>query len=418
MNSTTQKHVFNRNFSMRYEFLIIILLSILPIIDSINGLTMNNNLFSIGMLYKFLLIITLMFIILNLKNIRKISIFILIFIILLLLISILVNTIFLRKEIIMEYPAKLLFNIVLAIMLIELFHKNILTGKSIGVILRNNCILLSISILTTYFLKLGFTVYSGDIGFKGFYFSQNELSAILVILFFYSIYIFVNKTNIKTLINLLSILVCAILVNTKSTLIAVSLGIIYLFIHLLKNNKLRYKLIFILFVILLMLFFRNFIIYNLSQVLKRQSGLYKIFKGDIISIVLSGRNNFLKSEFKKLINSRFFTLHFLIGNGFSHEKLIEMDFFDIFFSLGIIGIIILLIFLYFLLKSAIRNVNTKIDSGRFISLIIILLMSLFMGHVLFMATSGIYFILYCLFCIYYEDNMKINESDKYNFKQI
>ena len=99
----------------KFKQIILILFSILPFIDSLNGIFIKNDMFSIGSLYKMLLIVYLIFLLAKKGDILKIisgSKYVLFFIIYIFL-SILINLFLLQSHLISySYPFKLIFNII------------------------------------------------------------------------------------------------------------------------------------------------------------------------------------------------------------------------------------------------------------------------------------------------------------------
>ncbi|MED9812377.1 MAG: hypothetical protein UFX20_09790, partial [Longibaculum muris] len=91
----------------KFKQIILILFSILPFIDSLNGIFIKNDMFSIGSLYKMLLIVYLIFLLAKKGDILKIisgSKYVLFFIIYIFL-SILINLFLLQSHLISySYP--------------------------------------------------------------------------------------------------------------------------------------------------------------------------------------------------------------------------------------------------------------------------------------------------------------------------
>ena len=83
-----------------------------------------------------------------------------------------------------------------------------------------------------------------------------------------------------------------------------------------------------------------------------------------------------------------------------------MDILDIFFYLGAIGVIFIIIVLFFFFKMIVHNSREDIGNMRIISYLVILAQLSIAGHVLFMAMSGCYFILYLCFLLFYKEVMQ------------
>lgn len=102
--------------------------------------------------------------------------------------------------------------------------------------------------------------------------------------------------------------------------------------------------------------------------------------------IFSQRLTFLKN--KKQIYQKSSRIEKLIGIGYINEgketKMIEMDYFDIYYSQGIVGFLLVFIpYLWILLKLVKQKENKTYQNLMLeVSLILILVLSLFTGHII------------------------------------
>lgn len=392
-----------RIISWNRESFLIMAFSILPIIDSLNGFLIRNNALSIGTTYKFLLVLLLFIMNINYKetisaNGLKLFLCVIVYIGLSILINVLLTGIDLNKD----YPLKLLFNIMLLLLLFHSIQTKVITGNTIYKIFNVTVYFMIACILIPYVLKTGYTIYANNIGYKGFFYSQNELNASLIILFYFCLYKLVLKFDPKSILQTMGITICVLMTNTKSSMIAVGIGMIILIIDYLKRKESKHKLIFLLAVVAVSALGIGFFQQQIMNFISRQGSLYSMYSNSLIDTLTSGRLNYVEAAWQELIQNKISMLRVFIGNGFCSKILCEMDIMDMFFFLGLFGVAASLIFFAYILKRA--NMNFKKDHSciRFVGLILIFLFSFFTGHVFFMATSGCYFVLLCCFDCYYE----------------
>lgn len=394
-----------KKISISYEYIITILFSVLPIVDSINGIQSYAHKGSIGTIYKILIIgVMLLMALSNGKGISRTFGVVLVAIAYVVL-SILINYLISDASMIStDYPIKILFNIVMFYALAQNIKNRHISGETIYRILNNNAYVIIFCIVVPYMLDLGYTIYSGGIGYKGFYYSQNELNAALIILFFFSLYKLNKKMTLLSLFQVGGLLVCILLMSTKSSLIACAIGAgVYVFEYIRKENS-RKKTIMIGVLAICIFAVSGFVISKIMDMFARQSSLLSTYDGSLLATITSGRIYTLEDAWQQLVNSDNVVLNAILGNGFFSSYLIEMDFFDVFFYLGIIGIIGIIAFLVYICIKSQNNLKKDKNIIRIAGFIVILAFAFVTGHVLFMATSGCYFILYCIFIIKYNFN--------------
>ncbi len=384
------------------EQIIVILFSVLPVVDSLNGILISKGLPSIGTLYKiFALGVLMLFtcrkggifapLLLSTVGVLVYSVF-----------SIFVNVYFLGGRLInTDYPIKLIFNVLTLALLLNCYRVGYLTGEGIYRILNINTWLMIALILVPYALGLGNTIYSGGIGYKGFFYSNNELSVALIILFYFALYRLARKLGVFQIIQLLGIMICVLLLNTKSGMAACLAGGALFVVEYLCRRKAKFKGLVILAILLGLYVAKDFIIEQIQGFLTRQNFLHGLYGGSLLDTILSGRTFYLEDAWGALAKGPAFVFRFLFGNGFCSEVLVEMDFIDIFFYLGFFGVVGLSAFLLWIFVKSVPNFKQDGTLVRPVGFLMTIGFAFLAGHIFFMATSGCYFVLLCCLCLMY-----------------
>ena len=385
---------------------IVFLFSALPFIDMLNGI-MSSTL-PIGSIYKLLLCIVLL---LNILRINKCfsqkALLVFLLVISYVLFSIGFNVLFFNGEInTLDYPVKLLFNIALLLLFVENYRICAISGNSLYLILDYSCWIMIACYLIPYVLGLGNTVYSGEMGYKGFFIAQNELGVNIVILSFFAAFKLINYFSPMDFIKLMLLVLCGVLLNTKTAIIASFIAVCIWFFYILRKGSFKVRWISIFLFIIGLLLLKDKIISAVSNSILRYSTLQnKYYGGSVLTSILSGRNYNVQNAWQYL-NEEHIIFRSIFGNGFCSDILTEMDIIDIFFFLGIIGAVGAMIFIIWIFKKCCSNCKKDKTLLRPLSFIIICILSTLAGHVLFMAMSGCYFVIYCCFLMFYSSEQK------------
>ena len=248
---------------------------------------------------------------------------------------------------------------------------------------------------------LGYQTYSQTkTGTLGFYNSANEISGIISILTPFMILIFYESKRIIP-ITILSImyLIVILMIGTKTPILslAITLGfsLLYLWIHFIKGKQYKPMILSIIVVLSGIIsfiivipktnFYKNIEIHLEYLEL---NNITDVFKDDhlVDHFIFSSRLSFLKNKSFLYYNSPMYEKLFGIGyvNEEEETKTIEMDYFDIYYSHGLIGALIfftiLLSISYEVLKECkIKNYNELMN---FTSLFLVVFLSFFTGHIL------------------------------------
>ncbi|EOH75664.1 O-antigen ligase family protein [Enterococcus malodoratus] len=275
-------------------------------------------------------------------------------------------------------------------------------------------VLLIAGLIIPYLLGLGNSTYDDTAGFKGFYFATNDIAyAFLIMLFFIGWFLIQREKRVipaGVLITLYFLnMYCLLILGTKSGLLAGVLYSIYLLFYFLFYYRSRtlYGQFFIFEFLLGMLFFllmkgKELLLESLSSVIARFAYFRTLYQDDLPRLLLSSRNVYLQdaaANFLQLPKNQYV---FWFGAGFENRwnwygrkgGLIEMDFFDMFFSYGIIGTLVLLAVMGYFLNLAVQR---GVNKFCVFLLLFTIIYSFLVGHVFFSALSATVFGFMCLF---------------------
>lgn len=297
--------------------------------------------------------------------------------------------------------------------------------------------------------------YNYGVGSKGWFSSGNEISAIMAICSpMVIIYSLKNTTNWKDIYNWLPtllILISCLIVGTKVGMIssfffiAVTI-VLVLSQFFLKSNvnrrKLTVNLILSIFVLSTLTAFslNTSALDNLKQNTQKLEAQEKaaaeeteaeegqpttethtpVKTNKVIRLLLSSRDIFLvnkNNEFKEAnFGQKLFGLGYSTTKENSHTKMIEMDFFDLFYAFGIIGFLLYMIpIVYFLLsffRSLLKNGRTFFSFENilmFLGLIIGIGVSVLAGHVFSAPAVSIYVAIIMVYL--YKNNSPKTQKD-------
>lgn len=273
-------------------------------------------------------------------------------------------------------------------------------------------------------LGLGFESYkitkSGNLGFFN---AANEISGIISLLTPIMFVIIKDlKNKILKIVYALIYLIVILTIGTKTPLltllIIIAFTYLYYIVHCIKKKT--YKPIAITGIIIVVALSSLLLILPKTNFYKNikvhldfleVDNVFEIFQEQelIDHFIFSQRLTFLNNKSIDYIESSTYEKIFGIGyteNG-EQTKLIEMDYFDIIFSHGIVGFIVIIgIYLYILYK--VLSTNRKIDFENYmikLSIFLILILSFFTGHIITAPAVSIIAVILIL------DNMKKTKKD-------
>jgi len=440
---------------MKTKKFIYIILAILPFIDLVTSLQarISPGTFSIGMIIKGIIIFLASVYILffSMSKYKKISLFYMfltgIFIITYFLLKPeLFSSQFLFNE--LKYLFRIIYLPVLFTFFLNYFDEY---GFDKNAFIRCMSLILvefTILLLVPLVLDIAFESYTTGLhGYVGWFYAANEVSVIMIILLPF-IYYFLNAKAKYNFFIALPILYVISSVGTKVTFIGALcvtiLGFIFmLFKYKLKVNNYTVGAFFILvFTILFFVFVQDIAITNIHILADRQDFEFietptegKI-EGDASDnfenneVLLEEPNSLISKVLKFLLSSRdiyylqtkdiynatFQTDYIVAGMGFSNtnkinniniDKLIEIDYLDLYFHTGIFGLLIVLLpFIYTALLIIFKFFKDKLSRNNYLfifynSIILCMVLSaaLIAGHVLFYPAVSIYLVIYLMFLL-------------------
>ena len=367
---------------------------ILPFIDLITSFTerINGNIVSIGTIFKGILIlfsgIYILFI--TKSKYKKKSIIYYLLLSIFSIIHILIgNNSYVRS---VTQLIKFMFLLIIFIFLINYNDDYKISYIEMKKILKYNVFFILTTILIAKLTNTGFNSYSDTVttGVVGWYYSANEISGIITILF----PLFLEdilKNNKYSFILVMYVIFMMMMLGTKTPLLGVLISLIALFIHILlkdKNKKNIFKIVFFISYTVI-LFFNSSYLSNLN------SGRYI----STTNAVFSSRDIYLNNTTREYINHNLEEKLFGLGstNNKVLEKYVEMDFYDLLYRYGIIGFIIFMIPFFKIVLKMMEYALSHLNNYNYDKMILILitmlslLIAFFAGHILSAPAVSIYF---------------------------
>lgn len=239
-------------------------------------------------------------------------------------------------------------------------------------------------------LGFGYKSYSigeGGVGIKGFYVAGNELGGAIVILFGFALHFVWNYKKKYFYFTALFSLFCGLLVSTKAVMLSTLL--LCIAIPFCNGRRNLFKLKFIIPAFLLFLFVLSFWQELFEWFGIYEKLLYTFEHNGIRGVIYSGRLDFTEAILSSFFDyAGIFEYLFGIGIlGISHicpdKYFAEIDFVDMFTTIGIVGSLLI----YFLHLSMLRILIKDSSIQNFAVPIIVLvnalliLLSFFSGHI-------------------------------------
>lgn len=284
------------------------------------------------------------------------------------------------------------YNKYIYLFLIYLFFSTFLTEKNYQIIYK---------VLTFLFLLNIIAIFSGFIfelsyfrsfydmahrpGYNGVFLAGNESSFVLIcmISFFYFRSFYENQN--KTLFYLG--VIASLLSGMKAVYIFILLlGIFHFTIREKLKNILFLSPIFVIALYLIINYLQSDQFYELVKFF-----ITTMEEKGFFYMIISGRNTIVEQEGALILENWTF-LNYLIGGQNIVQYIIEMDFFDLFFFFGIIGMIL---YLYLFYISFMKNLLQY--RFFFFFFFTLLALAFFGGHFFKSPTSAVYFVLIVIY---------------------
>ena len=360
--------------------------------------------------------------------------------------EVLTNIGFLFNEI--TYIFKYSYFLILFITFINFIDHYHLDRKKILNVFVINLLIYSVLIIMPFITGTGFNSYNNNEGYGivGWFYSANEISAILTIVYPFLFLYLNSKFDLKNCMLILLSILAIIVIGTKAPyygmLVTNVIMLVYFLIYYLRKKEKLKQLIFIGIILICSLIAKAYTPANIN--LEQRVECLEDYKNGTITedgelscevaenqqiVMLSGREVLFGYSLDIYKNSS--TIDKLFGFGFSDRevidskwitKMVEMDLFDIFFRFGIIGFIIYMIPVFTIIckiaLNFIKNIN-KLYFEQFIysySTSLGIAFGFFIGHVFGSPSSGFYLVFISIFAINLFDNKKrIITKDKVTF---
>ena len=258
-----------------------------------------------------------------------------------------------------------------------------------------------VCILVPNCLNLGFETYEiTKAGTLGFFNSANEISGIISLLTPIMILIFVSSKKIIPAVIISCIYLYVILtIGTKTPLLSLGITIFFTYLWFIYNaiKVKKYKRIgisliaLVLFTIALILILPKTTFYkNIETHLNylKLDNVTEVFEDEklVDHFIFSSRLKFMKERQQDYMDGNIYQKLFGIGylNNQKEAKVVEMDYFDIYYNHGIIGFILFFgmygYFFYLIMKE-----RRKLDFEQYmlyISILLSIFLSFFTGHII------------------------------------
>ena len=390
----------NKYLEKNISKIIIIFILIQPILDLITGLCVNLLDFNItiGIIIRILFLALIMYITTFVFK-KKLSLWVYISIIFYSIFYLIGIFIFKDGSYFAEIQGlvKAFYFPILLISLYELRNEIKVSNLTLVITLFTYLI----CILIPSVLDIGFKTYQiAKIGTLGFYNSANEISGIISLLtpIMFIFLIGKNKYLLKGIMVIIYLIVI-LMMGTKTPLLSLFITLGSLFMYYMYNciKKKTYKPIIYSSIIVIIGFASLILVLPKTNFYKNieihldyleVDNVFEVFtEYELVDhFIFSQRLTFLEKKNNLYLKSSAYEKIF--GIGYTHKnkvtKSIEMDYFDIFYSHGIIGFALYFgIYLYVLIQ--ILKVKQKLTYERcmkLVALLLILLLSMFTGHII------------------------------------
>lgn len=334
-----------------YEKFIYFFIIILPIIDIFTALTESLPL-SIGALIRTTIMVLLMaFILYEFYSSHK-KYLLFFFIAISSITATLICNFFLKEPFYLfaeiQFYVKTMYYIVIIFTVLLLFSKKIISHEILKAT-EWSAIILGISYWTAILTNTNLQSYKyNKEGYSGWFFSANELSVIVLILLALIICQFHQRKTAKSLIAYLLLLSMTPMIGTKTAFYGGSIIFLTYFIYLLFKEKIQKHTLTLITATLIYIFVLPYtpISVNESFHFVHVKQTSETEETEMLQHLLSSRDLYLEETKEDYVNANLVRKIFGLGYAGDYEsepKTIEMDFYDLFFSYGIIGTIALLL---------------------------------------------------------------------------
>lgn len=428
ISSFVKKQRFLKIKLLTFDYIILTILSYIVLVDMINGFFMMEfTKIPVSQLFKFFLLILLTFRLVKTKDFAFIVLLLIVFQIgpfFGLLKNGNVNDFFSDAVVATKW-----FNVPLSFF----YFKTLFQGASFP-LLENKIklvVMRSFKLITLNmflgFLGLGMAFYNhgygNAVGTRGFIYAGNELTILVLTLgFMIAMYFYQKKLYKKYLFLFLIFLLFSFLITSKTVLGGVTIVFLIPLMSSIKINvRINQKWVNRIFVslvfgipFLISIFY--FGIIN-SGVLNKLKYSLKRNDNDILTVVLSNRNNFIKNGWDVFIND-YSIIGKLFGYGQKYHVTIsghvaEVDFFSLLFASGFFGLLMLIFVILYWLLNALKlkqNPNFIYAKPVLFYLWFLIIIANLSGHIFGSGIAGYFIGLSIAVMFYYNPKIKLDEK--------
>ena len=372
-------------------------LVLIPIVDMINGynLLSNSDIGSlIGILFRIISIVFLLFLIVR-KN--KLSHLIFLYSLILFLFIVVIMNYFRSGNLIgffdeITYATKLVLPILYMLGISNAVNNGIVNKDIVDKVLTFFSVIVPLTLIIPMIFDAGYSSYALGGGYKGFYYSNNELNILMISITIFSFWQFTAYKKRKFIILFLFNCTTMLLIGSKTSIFCVIiLGIIYIL------KKFSFKSIFKILIVSLIASFLALSLFSefINEIIFRFQHYYSITNGsdNIFNFLLSNRNLRIVPAINEVfLNNDNGFLNFLIGYGHYQQfdasllqSIMEMDIIDTLIWYGFLVSFTIFGFYIYVLLNGLRKKNNFLYNFIYI---IIFTFSMIAGHVLYSALAG------------------------------
>lgn len=341
-------------------------------------------------------------------------------------ISIFTNMSFIVSEVI--YLFKYYYTLIMFLTLLNLFDEFKPNNRKIFKLLQIELFLYCFSIVLANITGTAFGTYAGGFGNTGWFFAGNEIGIIAALLLPFT-YLLINKAiSFKPLFYIVPIVLGIEIIGTKTSMLGLlmptTIFCIYYLIRI-KNGKAKHFFMTLIILVIIIISSPNLpVVENIKNSISRfdnrlnKEDLDEDYSDTMLStVLLSDRDYYLKKTVK--IYEKASNTDKLFGLGFVNreeindkniEKLVEMDFYDVYYHYGIIGFIVYMLpFIYFIIMTIkyCFKLKFKLNYKQLIlgyASYVALFISFMCGHVLGAPAVSIYMCIAMVLLLYYLEN--------------
>ncbi len=417
----TIKNNFNKIF--------LIFLYLQPILDVTSGVLLNFGFnLTISSIIRFLfLFLCVLYLVFFIKD-KKVNIYLIILFLYFIIFSVIM---FITKDLnALIYELKNLIStyyfVILLLTLIKVYKNKTLKVKNLFIIY----VIYLVFVFIPNIFNIGFQSYwHSKEGSVGWFLSANVVGSILSILLPVLI-IYIKKINVSMIILLLINLYVILSIGTKvpvlSFILVFIINVIYFISKLIAKKdykKLRIIVIPILIIIIMCIFifpktsfYKNLVI-HITYLEEKDDGnipLSEFVDHFIFSQRLTFEENTKEAYVESSLLEKAFGIGYIENYNTINEsvKTVEIDYFDVFYRHGIVGFIIFFTPLIYVLKNVIKKMKkiNFVKLNLLLSIILILLLALFQGHILVTPANSIYVAL--ILALIYNDSFEFKNEPK------